>query len=111
MEYLFGSAITLPTMTISIGINISIQCVRQRARAEKVAEPFKIVLTLVFWLDLGILDVLGTLLLDFRCLLDSKWAPIGLLDALGTLLLDFWTPFCWTSGPPKSSSLSRSGRF
>ena len=40
--------------------------------------PFKIVLTLAFWLDFGFLDALETLLLDFRCILDSKWPLSGL---------------------------------
>ena len=57
--------------------------------------------------DFGLLDALGTLLLDSRCILDACktvltlafWLDYGVLDALGTLLLDSrcildskWTP-------------------
>ncbi len=41
---------------------------------KKVLDSCKTVLTLAFWLDFGLLDALGTLLLDSRCILDSKWA-------------------------------------
>ena len=36
---------------------------------------FKIELTLAFWLDFGPLDAFGTLLLNSRCILESKWTP------------------------------------
>ena len=44
-------------------------------KTEITYRSFKIELTLAFWLDFGPLDAFGTLLLNSRCILESKWTP------------------------------------
>ena len=44
-------------------------------KREMTYRSFKIELTLAFLLDFGPLDAFGTLLLNFRCIPESKWTP------------------------------------
>ena len=74
--------------------------------------PFKIVLTLAFWLDFVLVHALGTLLLNSRCILESKWTPSGLQVTSKCFQKDakrLQVPSEWPEVLAKPCSLSQSG--